>query len=250
MNCLGGCMSWTFKGILLAFFTLSANAGVESMTAEEIAAQTISHVEVTEVASATLTKEGQQIYGDQAGVPLKLDQAIDPVERAGRIIAIGKDLVALGESVYQLVQHGKPSNTTKYEPISVVPKVNGAPADVFDTENWRLPVKRTFVAKFVNPYRMNVIVFRYSVIYSYGGSYNGKGSYLTSTQIVPEYVSTMFGFDFTATMKLGGIQNQGSKENPVAGATLLMEYTAKSVVKAISVVDTFYVNGRGAFKKY
>ena len=174
----------------------------------------------------------------------------DPIERVGRVISIARDLVALGEDIYRLVIKGKPSNMTSYAPISVVPRVNGEIVDILDTERWSAPVKRTFQIVYKNLYNTEVVVFRYSVLYSYNGSYNGKGAYLAAVQIIPESVKTLFGFDFTATMKLGGIVNQGTKADPIAAATLLMEYTVSSIMNAYNKVDTYFVTGRGGFKRY
>lgn len=171
------------------------------------------------------------------------------IETAGRVIAIAKDLVALGESVYTLVSKGKPNVTTASAPISVLPRVNGHAVDILDTEAWSMPAKRTFAVNIKNVYNINVVSFRYSVIYSYKGSYNGKGAYITAAQVQPDYVNVLFGFDFTATMKLTGIVNQGSRENPIAGATMVMQYTASNILNSRTQVDTFFVNGRGGFKK-
>lgn len=175
---------------------------------------------------------------------------VDSTERVGKIISVSRDLVALGEDLYRLVIKGKPSNTTSYAPISVIPRIGGQPVDILDTERWTAPVKRTYEVVYENLYGIDVVTYRYSVIYSYNGSYNGTGAYLTAVQMIPEHVRTLFGFDFTATMKLGGIVNQGTKSFPIAGATLLMEYTVSSVMVSNNEVDTFFVNGRGGFKKY
>jgi len=169
---------------------------------------------------------------------------------ASRVISVAKDLVALGEDIYRLVIKGKPTNKTTYAPISVVPLENGAPVDIMSTEYWKTPVMRTYEVKYENLYGIEVVNFKYSVIFSYGGSYHGKGQYLTAVQIVPEYVRTLFGFDFSATMKLGGIQNSGSRENPVAGATLLLESTINSVMVADTSVYVFHVSGNGDFTAY
>lgn len=174
----------------------------------------------------------------------------DPIENAGKVIGVAKDIVALGEDVYQLVIKGKPTNTTTYAPISVVPKVGSEVVDPLEMENWSEPTSKTFEAKFYNAYNVAVVTFRYSVMYSYRGSYDGKGAYLTAVQVIPTYVRTLFGFDFTATMKLGGVQNQGTKEKKVAGALLLIEYTVSSVMNKINRTDRFFVTGNGSFKQY
>jgi hypothetical protein len=240
---------WKFQWIVLLALTISASA--HSLTAEEQLAlnQTIDKIEIEEVSTEILSQEKLYNYNlkfSSSAIAVDPLTVIDP----GKIIGMGKDLVALGESVYSLVQHGKPTNVTKYAPISVIPKIGTEPVDIFETESWSMPVKRTFVVNFINVYRIKVVKFRYSVLFSYGGTYNGKGAYLTAAQIIPESVDTLFGFDFTATMKLGGVQNQGKRTNPIAGATLLMEYSANSVMKAITRVDTFFITGKGGFKRY
>jgi hypothetical protein len=91
--------------------------------------------------------------------------------------------------------------------------------------------------------------FRFSVLFGYGGSYDGKGAYLTGAQIITEEVNTLFGFDFSATMKLGGIMNQGTRANPIAVALLNLEHTVNSVMVAHTRTDSFMITGRGGFKK-
>lgn len=214
---------------------------------------TLKSMEVREISKDILNQNRIETISRKSfliqGMP-NVHGQVDPTERVGKVISVARDLVALGEDIYKLVIKGKPTNTTSYAAISVIPRVNGQPADILDTESWRAPVKRTYEAVYENLYGIDVVTFRYSVIYSYGGSYDGKGAYLTAVQIIPESVRTLFGFDMTATMKLGGIQNQGTKANPIAGATLLMEYTVSSVMVAQNQVDSFFVTGRGGFKKF
>lgn len=178
-----------------------------------------------------------------------IDYQTDPTAPVSRIIGVARDLVAFGEDLYRLVIKGKPTNTTSYTPISVLPKVNGQPVDLLDTESWSAPVKRSYEVVYKNFYGMDVVTYKYSIIYSYNGKYDDRGAYLTSVQIIPEYVKTLFGYDFTATMKLAGIQNQGTKRNPVAAVTLLIEYTASTFLMSNVEVGSFFITGNGQFKK-
>ncbi len=172
-----------------------------------------------------------------------------PVDEAGKIIGVARDLVALGEDIYNLVSKGKPNIATDYAPISVVPKIDGQPADILETENWKMPASYTYEVVYENTYGMDVVTFRYTVIYSYGGSFNGKGKYLTAVQIIPEQVHVLWGFDFTATMKLGGIANHGTRDNPIAGATLLLEHKVSNIINSNLETYAFQVVGNGTFKK-
>jgi len=211
----------------------------------------LSQVKVQEVSQEILEQEKLADFNQKgielSGVP-NSGGLVEPIG-AGSLISTGRDLVALGEDIYRLIIKGKPTNITTYAPISVIPKVNGQPIDLLETENWQPPKKRTFEVLYENFYGIDVVRFRYSVIYSYRGKYDNKGAYLTAVQIIPEFIRTLFGFDFTATMKLGGIQNQGTRQNPIAGATILMEYTMSSPLVIQNRVDSFFITGVGEFKK-
>lgn len=174
------------------------------------------------------------------------------IDGAGQIIAVAKDIVALGEAIYDLVQKGKPKNLTEYAPISVLPRdpISKEVVDVFDLEGFSFPSERNYIARIKNGLDREVVVFSYKVLFSYGGSYNGVGKYLTNVLIVPGSVRTTYGWDFNATMKLSGIMNHGTKESPVAGALVTMKYSMTSWAMAIERNDTIHVTGRGEIKHY
>ena len=241
-------MGLNFKAGALALVILGAG----SVNAKSLSLQekylTTKKIQIFEIRTDVLNQERKELV-DEAGVELLNETGqVDPFEKVGKVIATARELVALGEEVYNLVIKGKPTNTTSYAPISIIPKEAGQPVDILDVEGFTLPTARTFEVRYENLFGMDTVVFRYKVIFSYNGSYNGRGSFITGAQIVPVTASTMFGYDFRADMKLGGIQNTGTRENPVAGATLLLEYEVKTVMKADLSVDSFYVNGKGLFK--
>lgn len=244
----GGTMAFT-RTLIFSFLALSANA-FSSTEYDRTKFLTITKVEVSEISrDVILDMDVQRTVHSKY---LEIDQnapAVTHLETAGKVISTARDLVALGEDIYKLVSKGKPNVTTAYDPISVIPKVGGQPVDLLETETWSMPTKRTYSLVLRNTYNVAVITFRYSVMYSYRGSYNGKGAYLTAVQIQPDYVNVLWGFDFSATMKLAGIQNQGTRDNPVAAATILIQYNVSNVMNSRTMVDTFFVTGRGGFKK-
>lgn len=246
-------MSVNLKVLLVGISLLMGQAAEASYSVmNDSSYMTVTKMRISEVSRDVLNQETLDVLYRKnimiEGLPTEIG-SVNPIDTAGKVVQIGRDLVALGEDIYKLVIKGKPSVTTKYTPISVIPKVNGEPVDILETEMWKAPIKRTYEVSWENIYGMTITTFRYSVIFAYGGTYNGKGAYLTAVQVVPESVMVSFGFDFTATMKLGGIQNQGTRLSPIAGATLLIEYTVNSVMSASSQVDSFFVTGRGEFKK-
>lgn len=176
----------------------------------------------------------------------------DRIESAGKVISAARDMVALGEAIYELVKKGKPSNVTEYAPISVVPKdpTTKEIIDVFDLEGFSMPVQRTYTTKIKNGVGKVLVNFTYKVMYSYGGSYNGAGKYLTGVIIVPQSVRTNFGWDFNASMKLSGMMNHGTKASPVAGVMITIKYQMNSWSSAFERNDTIHITGRGEFKNH
>lgn len=174
------------------------------------------------------------------------------LDNTRQVISTARDFVALGEAIYNLVQKGKPSNVTQYEAISVVPRdpQTGDYVDPFDMEGFGIPEERNFTARIKNGAGTEVVRFDYTLIYSYGGSYNGTGQYLTNVMIVPKYIKTSHGWDFNATMSLAGIMNHGSKANPVAGAMVTIKYQMNSWRAAFERNDTIHVTGKGQVRSY
>ncbi len=176
----------------------------------------------------------------------------DAVGTAGQVISVARDLVALGEAIYDLVQKGKPKNVSEYAPISVVPKDPATKeiVDPFDLENFSMPVEKNFVARIKNMAGKEVVTFRYKVMFSHGGSYNGAGKYLTGVIIVPGEVTTSWGWEFNASMKLSGVMNHGTRADPVAGVMVTVKYQMNGWSTALERNDTMHITGRGEFKNH
>jgi hypothetical protein len=165
----------------------------------------------------------------------------------GDIIATAKDIVGLGQSIYDLVQKGKPSITTEYAAINVVPKdpVTKQFVDPYDLDGTSDPIRKKFVATITNSFNMKVVTFEYMLMFSYGGSYNGKGAYIQNAMIIPISVNVIYGYDFNAQMKLLGISKKGTQDQPVAAEVLAMKYKVSSVGKAIERTRIINITGQG-----
>jgi len=174
---------------------------------------------------------------------------VSSIANVGEVIMVADKIIALGEKIYKIIEKGRPVVQTQYAPISILPRTSsGNSVDVMDMENWSSPKSVKYKASYRNGYGMNVVTIEFLVLMSYGGSYNGKGRYLTSAQIIPSHVDAAWGFDVSASMKLNSIQNKGSKENPVAAAILNFEYKVKTVIKHDENHMTFYMDGNGSLK--
>lgn len=169
----------------------------------------------------------------------------------GQVIAVANQIIALGEKIYKIIEEGRPVLQTSYAPISVFPKdTEGNPVDMFATTNWSRPSTRTYSVAYKNGFNMSVVSFKFTLIFSYGGQYQGAGKYITAAQIIPSDVQVAWGYNVSANMTLDGIFNHGSIENPVAGANLRLNYKINTVVKAEERNIVFYIGGDGQVRIY
>jgi len=234
--------------LITAFLSLPTVAGVEAPEKYQVTTHT-----TVEISNDEFNQFENDDYGIKSSIvqdsipPRTID---DRISTTGKIIQTARDMVALGEAFYELVKKGKPTNVTEYAPISVVPRDPNTKehVDPFDLENFSMPVEKNFVTSIKNGMGQEVVKFSYKVLFSYGGSYNGKGRYLANVIIVPGSIRTSFGWDFSATMKLSGIMNHGTKENPIAGVMVTVKYQMNSWVAAFERNDTIHITGNGYVK--
>jgi hypothetical protein len=232
----------TALALLVSTSLMAAPASVE----QEISIETI-EVSGQSLKSFQNFTTGGAGDGEEAKPPRGID-----LDKTGKVISVARDMVALGESIYHLAQKGKPSNVTEYAPISVVPRdpMTKEYADPFDMENFSMPVEKNYTTIIKNGIGKEVVRFDYKIVYSYGGSHNGVGRYLTNVMIIPSSIKTSFGWDFNASMKLGGIMNHGTKAQPVAGVMVTVKYQMNSWSASFERNDTVHITGRGELKTY
>ena len=168
----------------------------------------------------------------------------------GEVIAIGREIIAFGKEIYQIVEAGRPVVKTNYSPISVLPynQTRGKEISPMNLSRWKGPRSVKYKVTYTNGFGMDVVTFTYNINMSYGGSYNNKGYYITNAQIVPEYVSVAWGYSFNASMKLVGITNKGTQDFPIAGATLSLSYEVSTIIQEDRNNLTFFLSGDGTIK--
>lgn len=240
------------KAVLVVAVTMmsSFTAMSQSSQYDEKKFYTISEVTLSEIKEDDFNQMvPETVYRKTIENSYQVLPSPSPIDQAGQVVRIARDIVALGEDIYKLVIKGKPVVATTYAPVSVVPKINKEPVDPMDLENMSMPKARSFELVYKNLYGIKVVQFKYTVIFTYGGTYDGKGAYISGAQIVPASINALFGFDFSANMKVGGISNLGTRVNPVASAILLMDYTVSNVFQSNSKVDNIFITGKGVVRK-
>lgn len=237
--------------LLVFVFNFNAFAGAEVYSDQFQTIQSIDLIEIVE----TENGEVERVIESQR-LPSEIEVLMSEAKKnrnkgLGEIIMATKQLIALGKEIYKIIEAGKPVVTVESTPVSVLPRdEKGEYVDAMYLSNWKMPKAKKFKVAAKNYLGMTPVSFEFMLIYTYGGNYNGKGAYLTGTQIKPTTVDVSWGYTVDATFKVQSIVNQGSSEAPVAGAVLMIDYTIKTVLKESRNSRTFFVNGNGQAQAY
>jgi len=157
-------------------------------------------------------------------------------------------VVNVGKKVWDLVSLGQPVVNLKTDVGTAMPEGSRC---WMELETWQIPRSETYTASYKNMYGIEVVKFTYRVIYIYGGSLNGKGAYIGYAAIQPADLKVVWGFEFNATASVPTTFNMGTKDNPIGGMTLEMQYSVKPKlpVQAFQSSQVFHISGNGAFQR-
>jgi len=167
----------------------------------------------------------------------------------GEIVLIVDQLIALGKKVWTVVEAGRPVVTAKFKPISVLPNLAQSDLSFLNMSNWSIPNAQKYEVIYKNVYGVTVINFTFLVTFQHNGAFNGRGQYLTGVNIVPSNISVAWGYKFDCKSELMAISNMGTLENPVAAATIQLDYATFTPIKESRSSIIFHVIGDGRIIK-
>lgn len=201
---------------------------IESVELEELS------VSQAEIASETLKSNG-----------LELGQKNGTLAKVKTVVAVANELIALGERIYKIVEKGRPVLNVASEPVSVLPRQGATYVEARELSGWSVPTVKKYRVAFKNTYRMEVAALTVMLVYSHGGSHEGRGSYITDAQIKPVDINLMWGYKMDVNFKVQSITNLGSQENPVAGAVLMLDYSVSTVLQTRTGNRSYFISGDG-----
>lgn len=159
--------------------------------------------------------------------------------------------IVVGKKVWTIVESNRPIVNQSFTPsFSILPKelMNDLSSAFYLMENWSLPKSEIYEVAYTNLLGIDVVKFRYAVIMNYGGSYNGKGNYLTGVKVVPVDIDCVWGYSLDATSELVSTINLGSNDFPIVGVTLRIGHRVKTAFKDEEINHVFSISGRGEIK--
>lgn len=167
-----------------------------------------------------------------------------PTGMLDSVIMVVDKLIAIGQKIIPTIEKGKAVVTnTSMAAVSVLPRLETVDPVVHDMGNWSIPVTKHYQISYKNGLGSEVVSFVYSVTYQYGGTYGGKGKYLTGIRASARKINIAWGFDLDASSQLVQISNVGTTEDVIAAATIEIQYTVKNWTRTITNVESFFVAG-------
>lgn len=227
------------KSIILSLLVLFAVGAKANTNMNENAYYELKNMTITEVNDSELPAMNLQDASnfDDCHTTVNNSYAMDPFED---ITVVIDKIVNLGQKIWNLVKQGSPVVNLKMD------KANALPMGVkcwSDLAGWEIPNSKSYRVKYENGFGMTVVDFAFRVVYTAGGSYNGKGKYVTNAMFMPANINVQWGFGLNATAEVPQVFNRGTKEDPIAGMQMTLKWDVSTAITHQEQTETFYVGG-------
>jgi hypothetical protein len=153
-------------------------------------------------------------------------------------------ILSMGRKVWAVIEANKPVLSFTTQNASAVPT---GVQSWLQLSGWQTPRAYVYRVTYENLYGIDVVDFSYRVMFTPGGSVNGRGRYLSNVTIVPNTIDVAWGFTFNASASVVNTINTGSATAPVAGMELLLTWSAESPLKKSENTASYFVRGDGEY---
>jgi hypothetical protein len=155
-------------------------------------------------------------------------------------------VINMGRKVWAIVEANKPVVSFEGNTANALPQgVTSWDA----LQGWAAPSSRLYTYTYKNGFRMNVVKFSFRVLYTHGGSVNGKGRYLANVNVVPASLDVLWGYKFNASAAVPSVLNASRVAGePIAAAEILVSWKVETVLKHSRRSVSLYARGDGVFK--
>lgn len=149
-------------------------------------------------------------------------------------------IINLGKKIWTIVEAGKPVYSTKMDAASALPRGVRCWTDM---AGWSAPQSKIYRIRYENTYGADVVDFTYRVMFTANGNIDGVGKYIMNATFVPANIRVGWGFKFDANAQVAAVFNQGTKQDPVAGIQMNLQWRVDSPVTHEESTDSFFMTG-------
>ena len=227
--------------VLAACLAVPAAAQMETFSVDEIKAAQ------ADPGKYTLDETSLQI--ENLGPVMTPTEILPPPPSGGdNVIPILHEILNLGQRLWAIIEANRPVVDVQNTYASALPK---GLEHWGDLEGWQIPKGTAYRLTAKNMYGMTMVDVKYQVLRTYGGSYKGKGKYLTAVTVEPLGVDVLSGYRFnlTAAVPDTSVVNVGTTENPVAAMMPTLTWRIRTVIKDSTGKSVYYVAGDGSMRE-
>lgn len=184
----------------------------------------------------------EEVYSAPAPRPLPAAAAEEP----GTIDAV-KKIVNYAMKIIDFIEKNHPVVNINTDYANAVPEQMTHWSQM---TGWQGPDSKVYKFSARNLVGMEVVSAYYKVHYVWGGSFRGRGKYLTGVTIEPVTVTTAWAcnLDAVAEVKDGDIANIGTETDPVASMVLRLKWKVKTFTQNIEEEAAYHVLGDGTLQ--
>lgn len=196
----------------------------------------------------TYTIDEASIAIEKIGPAVKMTEITPPSTGPGDDLVLIDQIINLGQKIWAIIEKNKPVVEVKNSYATALPK---GITNWGELEGWSQPKGTVYTLTANNAYGTRVINVRFQVLRTYGGSYNGKGKFLTAVTVEPLLVEVLWGYQFNLTAEVPdtSVINVGTSADPVAAMMPTLKWQIKTVLKDSQGKSLFYLQGDGLYKE-
>jgi hypothetical protein len=181
---------------------------------------------------------------EELGPAFKQSEVPAPADAGGLPSLSIDQIVNIAQKIWNIIEANRPVVDIKTEYAVAVPS-----GTIHWTQlaGWQPPKGMVYGLTAKNIYGIKTVDIRYQLMRNYGGSYNGKGKYLTGVTIEPLDVNVLSGYKVQLSVEIpdSGIVNVGTTEDPVAGMSVVLKWRIETVLKVSEGRAIYYLQGDG-----
>jgi hypothetical protein len=164
-------------------------------------------------------------------------EALEQIERMrreessrdiGQGIVIIEKIINLGQKIWKIIEDNQAVSEVQHKYANALPAGVRGPEEL---DGFSPMQHRSYRMYGKNWYGMTVYDVTYTLVHRYGGSYQGRGKYLDGVTVLPNHVSTLWGYTLSMGVDNVSTVNVGTRENPVGSIMMQMTFKVGTVIK-------------------
>ncbi|MFA5139271.1 MAG: hypothetical protein WC728_08555 [Elusimicrobiota bacterium] len=155
-------------------------------------------------------------------------------------------IINIAQKIWQIIEQNKPVVDIKTTYATAVP--DGI-THWTQLAQWKPPEGTTYAFYAKNAYGVKTVDVKFVVFRTCGGTYKGKGKYLTGVTVEPVSVSVAWGYKFSMNAEVPSVANVGTAEDPIASMMSKLNWKIATVLKEEQGTSIYYLQGDGVFRE-